>query len=124
LAELASVLKDAKGVAEATNLRGLAAKSMEQWDQARKMFSEAAKMFEQIGDGFGVANCHNNMGLVEYLNEEGDADAAGKHFQAALSIRGQLGDARGVAEACVNLGALAQKRKELDTAEEFYGKAL
>jgi non-specific serine/threonine protein kinase len=113
-----------KGLAEAANLRGLAAKSARKWERARKYFAQALKAFEELEDAAGRANVHNNLGLIEYLDSKGDKVLSKTHLHQALSLRWELNDVRGVAEAFINLGALAQQRQDLDEAGRYYLEAL
>jgi tetratricopeptide (TPR) repeat protein len=124
LRDLCRRLGDEKGVTDAINLLGLAAKSSNQWKRARAYFDEAMQNFEQLHDTVGIANAHNNLGLIEYLDHRGDKGAAAVHMRETLRLRRTLGDARGVAEAFINLGALAQARGDLDEAHHYYAEAL
>jgi predicted ATPase len=124
LHELSRRMGDRKGLAEAANLRGLAAKSARKWQSARKYFAQALKAFEELEDTAGRANVHNNLGLIEYLDGKGDKGVSKSHLHQALSLRWELNDVRGVAEAFVNLGALAQQHQDLDEAGRYYLEAL
>jgi predicted ATPase len=115
---------DEKGLADAINLLGLAAKGQNQWARARRAFDHAREKFEALHDTPGLANAHNNLGLIEYLNTRGNKVLAREHLGKALRLRWELSDARGVAETFINLGALAQQRGDYDEAGRYYSEAL
>lgn len=115
---------DEKGLAEATNLIGLAAKGQQKWAHARRAFQTAREKFEAIGDVPGLANANNNLGLIEYLNARGNKIKAAEHLREALRLRWESSDVRGVAEVFINLGALAQQRGDHDEAARYYSEAL
>jgi predicted ATPase len=111
-------------IAAATNLLGLAAKGEKNWSQARRHFVLARELFAAEADAIGLANAHNNLGLIEYLDEAGDKSVAQQHLQEALHLRRTAGDRRAVAEAHVNLGALVQHGGQYSTARRHYLVAL
>ncbi len=112
------------GIAAAVNLLGLAAKGEGNWSQAREHFDRALELFASGDDSVGLANVHNNLGLIEYLDEAGDKNSAADHLQRALRLRRQANDRRAVAETHLNLGALAQQSAQLQKARRHYLVAL
>jgi predicted ATPase/DNA-binding SARP family transcriptional activator len=111
-------------IAAATNLLGLAAKGEGDWAQARKHFAAARELFAAENDVAGMANTFNNLGLVEYLDEAGDKNAAADFLQKTLRLRRKARDRRAVAETHVNLGALAQQSGQWEKARRHYLVAL
>lgn len=107
---------DERGIAQATNLLGLADKAERLYDDARSRFSIALEIFQSIGDGVGKALALNNLGLVEYADEQGDAAQAEHYWRQALETHRILNDKRGIAQTLTNLGALALEQGKADEA--------
>jgi tetratricopeptide (TPR) repeat protein len=111
-------------MADAENLIGLAAKGLGQFEEARRSFTAALRHYEPAGDDMGVARIHSNLGVIEYIDPQGDPAAAEHHWRQSLRLYRGSGYQRGIAEVLTNLGALAQQQGTLDRAWSSYQEAL
>jgi predicted ATPase/class 3 adenylate cyclase len=122
--ELFTAAGDERGVAQATNLRGLAQKAEAGYEAARACFQDALQGFEACGDRLGTALVYTNLGLLEYGDAAGRAEQTNEYWSRALAIHRELGDKRGIAQVLTNLSALAQEQKRLDDAWRLQLEAL
>ncbi|NCO32353.1 MAG: adenylate/guanylate cyclase domain-containing protein [Armatimonadetes bacterium] len=113
-----------KDQANAYNLLGLIAIGRHDFSRARDCLGTARRAFEQVGDSAGVAMVVNNLGLMEFQDEEGDNQQARQHWQEALRLYAGASDERGKAEALTNLGVLNQDEGNADGAWNCYEGAL
>ena len=107
---------DTRGGAQATNLLGLADKAEHLYDDARLKFSDAIAVFRRENDRIGEALALNNLGLVEYTDENGDMARTEEYWRQALEVHRSLGDKRGIAQVLTNLSALALEQEKSDEA--------
>jgi tetratricopeptide (TPR) repeat protein len=115
---------DARGMAQALNLLGLCDKAEGDYDAAREKFGVVLEMFIAQGDHIGEAIALNNLGIVEFSDQNDDLEKANLYWQQALRIHRDLNDHRGVAQVLTNLGALEQRRGEADAAWSSFLEAL
>lgn len=117
-------IDDRRGIAEAFNLMGLAAKREGDFDTARQLLEKSLQQFTDLRDEIGIAIVQTNRGTIECEDKAGDKQEAAKFLEEALQLRRRLGDARGLAEVLNNLGVLAQNQEHWPQAEKFYRESL
>jgi DNA-binding SARP family transcriptional activator len=96
--------------------------AQQRFDQARRAFTMAARLFTKVDDDQGIALVTRHLAFIDRLS--GRLDDATKRYEQALAIFKRTGDM--VAIACV-LHGLAQVKLELndiDSARELLADAL
>lgn len=79
-------------------------------------------LFEQAGDGRGIAGSFDDIGQVLYL--QGNYDEALSHSAAALEERRRIGDLRSIAASLSNVGTIERDRGLFNEAAACYEEAL
>ena len=79
-------------------------------------------LFQQVGDLWGVAVAHNNLGQLNLENDE--LAEAMTHFQQSVRLYRQLGIQTGLANALSNVGQVQFLRGEWGAAARSWHEAL
>jgi predicted ATPase/class 3 adenylate cyclase len=117
-------LGDRRGVADATNLLGMAARGRREYGPARRLYHSALALYQELGDQTGIAVVMNNLGTIEYHDPDGDHQSAARFWQESLRLHRERQDRRGTGEGLNNVGCLAQEEGRLEEAWRYYGEAL
>lgn len=121
LAQACSLATGADGQAELAFARltqGIVAQDRAQYEVAEARFTEAVRLYREIGDERGVGHGLNCLGVVAL--RRGDIAAATDQFHAALGRFRSLGDHWSVAVTATNLGWIAEHGGELGEARAWY----
>lgn len=92
------------------------------FDEAERLWREAAGMAAQLGSTQREALLHNNLGSL--AETRGDLASAEQHFRQSLVLRREIGDGSGVANVLHNMGRLAHKRGAYSEARALLQEAL
>ena len=109
-------------VAEARRQLSIIAADHGQYDEARRLNSDALAAFSQLGDQQGYARTIHQMGTIAYC--EGQKDEAQSHYTEVLQTFKRIGDQRGYAQTLHQLGVIAQDDAQYDDARRLYNEAL
>jgi tetratricopeptide (TPR) repeat protein len=71
-------------------------------ERANALFEESLELYREAGDGWGIAEILNNLGLI--AGAQGQIDGARVLLEESLKVRRELGDKRGIAMSLFNLG--------------------
>jgi len=89
-------------------------------DKSEKLLKDALAGFSNIGKLFGIATCHNNLGIV-FVSRK-DYQAAFDHFTKAKNMFNEL-SSNEVYQPIVNLAALKAIQNQFDNAIELIREA-
>jgi tetratricopeptide (TPR) repeat protein len=92
------------------------------YPRARWALSEAAEIFEELGDRNGAAWSINQQGDI--ARATGELDAARKLYQRALSVFREVGDPWGSARSLTDLGTIDCEQGDYFSAHAAYREAL
>ena len=122
-ARRAALLAARPGVtAAALRELGIHARDQRRLDEARSLLEQSVALYDELEDGFGLAEACRSLGLV--LRLQGDYPASRATFERALRLHERKGHLR---EASLSLSALAGthlETGELGVAEELLRRAL
>ena len=99
--------------------RGQTAKPLE---EAVALYQQSLELCSALGDRWGEAAAHNNLGLVAATN--GDFAEATRQYSAALAILRGENDHWGVASVLNNLGLLSREQGDYAQAADHFMEAL
>jgi len=102
------------------NNLGLTLRRAGEIGQAEGHYNRALRIYEEIGDGEGLAYAHVNLSYV--IRELGDLGQARKHAEIVLGI--EESSKRCLAMAHCNLGLIAEAEEDLRSAEHCFELAL
>jgi tetratricopeptide (TPR) repeat protein len=85
--------------------------------EAMRLYHDALKMYEEVGDRAGQAATLNNIGGV--YHSIGQLDKALEYYHQALPIRVEERDRAGVAQTLNNIGGVYDSIGQLDKALEY-----
>ncbi|MBL8998280.1 MAG: tetratricopeptide repeat protein [Gemmatimonadales bacterium] len=108
---------DRASLRRGTVLRGAAAFSLGDLDEARAAFTQALEMARRDGDDALVARTMNNLGAV--ANIEGDQRGALALYKLAISAHQRVGDLRGLAECYHNMAISVRDLGQVEDADEL-----
>lgn len=108
--------------AKGLNAAGIMAVSQDDHGAARRRLTEAAALYEELGDRRGLAGALNNLGMVAQAT--GEADRARDLYLQALALNRDLGNRLWEGMNLNNLGSLADKLGDLDAAREYAEQSL
>src|SRR5271166_5296143 len=92
------------------------------FDAALDCYQKALVVFEELGDGAGIAGSYHQLGVV--AQDRGDYDVALDWYRKSLAIAEQLGDGARMANSYHQLGLVALERRDYDAAIDWCGKSL
>jgi tetratricopeptide (TPR) repeat protein len=113
---------DRPGARRTIIMRGAAAYSLGQLDQAADAFSLALSVATRDGDALMAARATNNLGAIASLR--GQFDAAIASFQLTIPAYQRTGNARGLAESWHNLAMAYRTRGDLDASDDAEQRAI
>ena len=105
-----------------TQLLGMLAQHLGDYEEARQQYQHALDINEELGDRAGVASNSHQLGTLAYL--QGDYQEARRRYQHALPVFEELGDWTNAAASYHQLGLLAQTQGDYDEAVRQYQQAL
>ncbi len=120
--KLVDALGDRRAAAIALQRLGSIARERARYEEARDLHRRSLAIWEERGDGGGVAASRDYLGFVAWLS--GDSETGEQECAAAVAAFRRAGDLRATAAALVNLGACALYRDEFDLARERLEEAL
>jgi tetratricopeptide (TPR) repeat protein len=91
-------------------------------DEAMRLYRDALKIYEEVGDRAGLAVTLNNIGEV-YRNT-GQPDQALEYYHQVLPISEEVGDRGGIAQTLNNIGGVYSNIGQPDQALEYFNQAL
>jgi transcriptional regulator of acetoin/glycerol metabolism len=113
----------ARAVAWALKVEGVALFRMGRYHEAEALVRRALEIFQLAGESLDVAHCATNLGLV--LNALGEHRAARDELRRALDVLGRAGAAdERLALAGVNLAVVELHLGEVAAARELFQSAL
>lgn len=91
-----------------------------QYPQSLDYYSQAARLFRNLGETARLAGTCNNLGQLHYYNRQ--PALARQHYRQALALYQSIRDADGLAATYGNLGHFFEKQQRYDSA--FYYQRL
>jgi len=101
---------------------GELSEALADYDQANSWYEEALRLRQESGDGAGVAEVLNGMGLI--ARNRGELDRAEELHERALSILQRTEQRRAIASTLNNLGAVAYVRGDIEQTDSYWNQAL
>ena len=93
-----------------------------QFDEAENWYQQALSLSDRMGNHAQMGVEFHHLGLVEQAKEMFVGDA--EHwYMMAIDKWQVVGDRRSEGDECRQIGVLFHEQKDLDKAEEWYGKA-
>jgi predicted ATPase/DNA-binding CsgD family transcriptional regulator len=90
--------------------------------QAKPLLEESARMFEELGDFWGMAIKYYQLGYFAW--KSGERDEANKRHQQALKAAQEIHYRAGQYRACYNLGRIAFSSQQFQEARYYYRLSL
>jgi tetratricopeptide (TPR) repeat protein len=90
--------------------------------EAMRLYRDARKMYEEVGDRAGLAATLNNIGLV--YRSTGQPDKVLEHYHQALPIMVEVGNRSGQATTLNNIGLVYDNTGQPEQALKYYQQAL
>ncbi|MBU0495171.1 MAG: AAA family ATPase [Chloroflexi bacterium] len=88
----------------------------------RRYLEESLSLFQELGRGWGIGACLNNLGEVHRI--ERDYVSAAQYYEQSLAVRRQAGHRAGVAITLFNLGEVMAAQNDLATAGRCHQEGL
>ena len=85
-------------------------------DEARRLYLDAFKMYEEVGDRAGMATSLNNIGGV--YAETGQPERALEYYGKALPLLEEVGDRAGESVTRYNMAMIYRDQGKLQSAVE------
>lgn len=120
--ELSTKISDLGRKASSLFLLGEANRAMGNNSVAYDFYFQANKLYEQLADKEGLANCANSIGRVYKIL--GDYPSALEYHLIALHYYEELDNQKGIASSLINAGVAYRNLGEKNIAIENYNKAL
>lgn len=108
-------------LARAQKSFGVIAMRRGDWQAAMRSFEVALAGFRLLDDRAGMAQCLNNLGLME--KNLGRLDRAAEHLRLAVSHHEEVGDASAVGVSLYNLGLVEIKAGDWESAREHFERS-
>jgi predicted ATPase/class 3 adenylate cyclase len=89
---------------------------------ANEKFEESLRQYEQIGNVYGQATCHNLIANGHFA--KGELSLADLHYRQSLELFTQMGHVYSQVLGNNNLGGIAVRQGRLDAALGYYQQAL
>ena len=96
--------------------------SMGDYETAIQHHSQALRVFEKVGDFWGVAVVLHNLGMIH--QDQGDYAEAQARYEQSLAISRELGAKSGIASSLHNLGRIHQDQGDYAEAQARYEQSL
>lgn len=113
---------DRKGIAEALNVRGLAADNLGDCQHATALHEESLALFRESGSTWSIGTALINLGLLARV--QGEFARARALMEEGLILRRKLGDIWGIANALRILGLIAQDQGDYAGAAPLHEESL
>lgn len=120
--DLARVLGDVAGEAEALHNVAVAYLTLGALDLAGETAQASADRYAEAGDGRGEAQGYNTLGLI--AADAGDFATAMEHHLRALGIRERIGDREGLSYSYNNLANVYRRTGQYQQSLEYHALAL
>lgn len=111
-----------KSKAEACRTIGICQIQMGKLDLGTEGLRRSLALYEELGDKFGSANLHSDLGTA--LRMVGNMTASDIHFERAITLWNDLGATVSLANTLNNVGVGYHLRGEFSKALEVYERAL
>jgi len=111
-----------KSKAEACRTIGICEIQLGRLDKGTEELRRSLALYEEIGDKFGTANLHSDLGTA--LRMVGNMTASDIHFERAVTLWNDLGATVSLANTLNNVGLGYHLRGEFNKAIEVYERAL
>jgi predicted ATPase/DNA-binding XRE family transcriptional regulator len=108
--------------AKALHGAGLLAAAQSDHVHAIARYEESLAVFQELGDGRGVADALSNLGTVAF--QQGEHGRSAALHDEALALRRACGDRRGIASSLNNLGVVAQTASDYGRAARCFEESL
>jgi tetratricopeptide (TPR) repeat protein len=95
---------------------------LEENNEARRLYQDSLKIFQELGDKSGVSTSLHQLGNLAYVT--GDLAEARRFYQDSLKIFQELEDKSGVSTSLHQLGNLAYDTGDFSEARRFYQDSL
>jgi tetratricopeptide (TPR) repeat protein len=120
--ELKKGERENRSYAAVLNRLGSILDQLGEYDEARNLYHQSLKIFQDLGDKSGVSWSLQGLGVL--AQNTGDYEEARKLYQESLKIFQDLGDKSGVAITLLHLGMLAQNTGDYEEARKLYQESL
>ncbi len=118
---LYQALKNTRGISIVLNQRALLAYDAGAYERARALSEESLALREQIGDQWGIADCHCTLGDIAATT--GHPDDALTHYRAAVPHFRTVGTLIGVAECLERIARIIAEWGASVEAARLFGAA-
>ncbi|MBU1747421.1 MAG: AAA family ATPase [Chloroflexi bacterium] len=88
----------------------------------RRYLEESMALFQELGRGWGIGACLNNLGEIYRIKQ--DYVSAAKYYEQSLVARRQSGHRTGLAITLFNLGEVAAAQNDCATAMRYHQEGL
>ncbi len=119
---LCRALGDRVGIAEALNVRGLAADSLGDAPHAASLYAESLALHRQLGSAWKISVSLINLGIL--ARAQGEYARARALMEEGLILRRKMGDTWGIANALRILGLIAQDQGDYAGAAPLHEESL
>ena len=93
------------------------------YDKAVEYYIKSSKIFEKNKNFYGLSKIFNNLGIINETMEKNDAASA--YYDKALKLKIKINaKPQELASTYVNIGSVSEKKGQLQTALNYYRKAL
>ncbi len=103
------------------NLAQIAREYDKDFDEAKRLYLRALRIFQQIGDERWIAICEGGLGVLALLQH--DIDQAERHLTAAQMINQRLGEIEGLVSNVSDLAQVALEQGDFTKAEALLGQS-
>lgn len=108
-----------KNIAYNINILGIYyATKLNSFDKAMNCFFKSLKVYEQLDDKEGMANCYSNFGAILY--EQKEYDKAIGYFFKSLQLNKIIDNKQGTLSSLLNIGQCYSLQKKHDYAHKFF----
>ncbi|MFQ5559256.1 MAG: CHAT domain-containing protein [Nitrospinota bacterium] len=110
-------------LAKGASTLGIVRENMGEYSAAFQQFSSTSELFQELGEGTGVAEMYRKMGRINYLRR-GRYEEARKNFEFANGVYLELNNVKGVVETYFEIGFTYEKMGLFEKADRFYTKGI
>jgi predicted ATPase/Tfp pilus assembly protein PilF len=98
------------------------AAGLHNYDKQQRLLQASRRIYQQIGDQWGLAKCLNNLALIAY--ERGSYIEAEQYARQGLQLHRELDNRLGVAYSLNNLAQTMSSQGDYAQARQFYEESL
>ncbi len=120
--EIADKLEFAKGKAESLRIMGIYYRIKGDYPLALEFYQSSLKLFEQLGNNYGIGACLNNIGNIYRWQEI--YTQAHQYYQKSLEIKKEIGDERGISLTLNNIGVCLMNEGEYEESLDYLQRSL